>query len=114
MKLKSFRVTEFKSIIDSNEILINDIGCLVGKNEAGKTALLQALYRLNPIDQVNTDFNVTNDYPRANVSNYEMEVSEGERFPSTVISAEFIIEDSDFIEMGIDPAMLPEKKNNFI
>jgi predicted ATP-dependent endonuclease of OLD family len=38
--------------------------CLVGKNEAGKTALLKALYRLNPIVETEGRFDVTDDYPR--------------------------------------------------
>jgi len=25
--------------------------CLVGKNESGKSAILQALYKLNPVDK---------------------------------------------------------------
>lgn len=50
MKLKKVHITEYRSIWDSNEFDIDDITCLVGKNEAGKTAILQALYKLNPID----------------------------------------------------------------
>jgi AAA15 family ATPase/GTPase len=47
MKLKSFQVKEFKSVWDSGLVDVAQITCLVGKNEAGKTALLQALYRLS-------------------------------------------------------------------
>ncbi len=39
MKLSKVKVTEFQSIIDSNEFEVGDITCLVGKNEAGKTAI---------------------------------------------------------------------------
>ena len=49
MKLKRVRITDFQSVLDSTEFEIGDVTCLVGKNEAGKTALLKALYRLNPI-----------------------------------------------------------------
>jgi AAA15 family ATPase/GTPase len=42
MKLQSFRVTEFQSVKDSGVIKVDDIACLVGKNEAGKSALLKA------------------------------------------------------------------------
>lgn len=38
MKLKSVRVTDFRSIRDTGDFQIGDITCLVGKNEAGKTA----------------------------------------------------------------------------
>lgn len=48
MKLVSFRVKHFKSIDDSNECsLASDVTVLAGKNEAGKTNLLQALDRFN-------------------------------------------------------------------
>ena len=61
MKLIKVRITEYQSILDSNEFKVGDITCLVGKNEAGKTALLKALYRLNPIIEADGDFDVTND-----------------------------------------------------
>ena len=48
MRLVSFQIKCFKSIIDSGEcILANDITILAGKNESGKTSLLQALNRFN-------------------------------------------------------------------
>lgn len=47
MKLKLARIQNFKCIDDSEEFTISDITCLVGKNESGKTAVLQALYKLN-------------------------------------------------------------------
>ena len=44
MKLTQYRVREFKSVWDSGSIEISDRQtCLIGKNEAGKTALLVAL-----------------------------------------------------------------------
>ena len=36
--------------------------CLVGKNESGKTAFLQALWRLHPA-RVSPTFNVPSNYP---------------------------------------------------
>ena len=39
MKLTKVRITEItRAFIDSNEFDIGDVTCLVGKNEAGKTA----------------------------------------------------------------------------
>ncbi len=64
MRLTSVRVCEFKSVLDSGEFETGDITCLVGKNEAGKTAVLEALYRLNPVISGHGNFNVTHDYPR--------------------------------------------------
>lgn len=46
MHLKSFRVTNFRSVIDSGWISLSpdNVTVLVGQNESGKTSLLQALY----------------------------------------------------------------------
>ncbi len=44
MKLKSFRIFRYKSIIDSGECaLSSDFSILIGKNESGKSAVLEAL-----------------------------------------------------------------------
>ena len=49
MRLTKIRVENFKCIEDSDEFTIGETTCLVGKNESGKTALLEALYKLNPV-----------------------------------------------------------------
>ena len=71
MKLTKVRITNFQSIQDSTEFDIDNVTCLVGKNESGKTALLKALYRLNPINEKNSQFDVIDDYPRGSVNDYE-------------------------------------------
>lgn len=49
MQLKSFRVRKFRNIVDSGDVVVSDsVTCLVGKNEAGKSGLLEALYLLHP------------------------------------------------------------------
>ena len=49
MKLIKVQVQFFRNILDSTEIDIqSDVTCLVGKNESGKTAFLEALRYLNP------------------------------------------------------------------
>lgn len=63
VRLKQFRVRKFRNIIDSGLIDVeDDVTCLVGMNEAGKTAVLTALNRLNPAD--GSKFSVQDDYPR--------------------------------------------------
>lgn len=65
MKLKSYRVQNYKNIHDSGIIDVDDhIICLVGKNESGKTALLEALCKTNPADSTVTGFNDQVDYPK--------------------------------------------------
>ncbi len=64
MKLVSIRVQNYKCIDDSEEFSIRDLTCLAGKNESGKTALLQALRRLNPVEDSERQFNSLMEYPR--------------------------------------------------
>lgn len=95
MHLRQFNVREFRSIWDSGPIKVDDITCLVGKNEAGKTALLKALYRINPIVDEDARFDVTDDYPRKEVGDYRHQVEAEERDPATVIEALFELELDD-------------------
>ena len=81
-----------ESIWDSNAFDVDRVVCLVGKNESGKTALLQALYRLNPIVDDQGEFDVTDDYPRSEVENYQQDVESGRREPAVVVKATFELE----------------------
>jgi energy-coupling factor transporter ATP-binding protein EcfA2 len=95
MKLRTVHAKEFRSIWDSNPFQVNKVVCLVGKNEAGKTALLQALYRLNPIVENDSEFDVTYDYPKSEVENYQQDIESGRRQPATVIIAIFALEPAE-------------------
>ena len=95
MKLVKTQVTDFQSIRDSTEFEVGDVTCLVGKNEAGKTALLKAIYRLNPVNASDADFDVVRDYPRATVANYQAKVEDGERDHAVIVRATFELEDED-------------------
>jgi predicted ATP-dependent endonuclease of OLD family len=68
LKLKSVRVTNFRSVEDSETFAVGELTCLVGKNEAGKTALLTAIYGLNPYGEFAYDR--TRDYPRRYLSKF--------------------------------------------
>src|SRR6266404_6364346 len=71
MRLKTVHIKNFKSIKDSNEFKIDEkVTCLVGKNEAGKTAILQAITKLNPVDPAEADFNDL-EYPRHQLNEYQ-------------------------------------------
>lgn len=63
MKLVEAQITKYKCVEDSTPWRVDDVTCLVGKNEAGKSALLEALYKLNPVEQEDGDFEEV-DYPR--------------------------------------------------
>ena len=46
MRLSAFRIQNFRSIIDSNwhNFSPDNITCLIGQNESGKTSILEALH----------------------------------------------------------------------
>jgi hypothetical protein len=62
MKLTHFKVTNYRNIWDSRWIDINDISAFVGQNEAGKSNLFEALYRINPFAP-NEAYNIDEDWP---------------------------------------------------
>lgn len=64
MRIRTVRVTNFRSIIDSGDVAVGDVTCLVGKNESGKTNFLQALVRQNPAPGQPRGFDLDDDYPR--------------------------------------------------
>lgn len=95
MKLHRVHIKEFKSIWDSNSFETGQVTCLVGKNEAGKTGVLQALYRLNPIIDNEGEFDVTDDYPRSDVENYQQDIEAGRRQPAIITEATFTLDDDE-------------------
>jgi predicted ATP-dependent endonuclease of OLD family len=95
MKLIKVHVTDFKSVRDSNPFQVGDVTCLVGKNEAGKTAILEALYRLNPIIAEHDKFSVTDDYPRSDVEEYQIAIEEETREHAIPITADFTLEPAE-------------------
>lgn len=70
MKLTHIRIQNFKSILDTSKISVGDLCCLVGKNEAGKTATLSALQSIRPYGKPQTQFDVAEDYPRRFATRY--------------------------------------------
>ncbi len=66
MILKSAAIRNYKCFYDSGEVpLESDITCFVGKNESGKTAFMESLYRLNPLPSGHRMiFDELLDYPR--------------------------------------------------
>ncbi len=71
MRLTNARVTMYKSIEDSGNVPIDEnITVLVGQNEAGKTAFLEALHKTRSIDR-GVSFDVVADYPRRVLTQYQ-------------------------------------------
>jgi hypothetical protein len=90
MILKSAVVRKFRSIEDSGPVRFEpDVTCLVGKNESGKTAFLEALYRSNPLGR-GAGFQELRDYPR------RLRNRERAQIPATVpVTATFELQDDD-------------------
>jgi predicted ATP-dependent endonuclease of OLD family len=91
MKLISVEIKDYKSIRHSMPFEIGQITCLVGKNESGKTAILQALYRLNPVVSEHSKFDITDEFPRADVEEYRQQVESNEIKPAIVVKAVYIL-----------------------
>ena len=88
MKLKNYRVLKYKNIHDSGILDVDDhITCLVGKNESGKTALLEALCKTNPADATVTRFNYQADYPKREIRSPYYE--------GAVVECHYELEDTD-------------------
>ena len=63
MQLKAFRVQKFRNIEDSGEVeLLDALTCVVGKNQAGKSALLRALHKFNP--HLPAPYDMRREWPR--------------------------------------------------
>ena len=52
MRLRKFRVRAFRCIHDSGEITVGDLAAFIGRNESGKTTILQALTLLNRDERI--------------------------------------------------------------
>ena len=88
MKLIEVTVKNFRNIINSNPVRTqDDITCVVGKNESGKTSFLHALYRLNPV-RPNVNFKVEDQYPAWLEKRDRMKGIELEKFKPIMVKFE--------------------------
>lgn len=95
MHLKSFHVRVFRNIVDSGPVTVDDVTCIVGKNEAGKSALLSALHHLNPA-KPSAVLDLLDEYPRWLKKEHEIT---GEIEEATPITATFELTDAEFAEI---------------
>jgi predicted ATPase len=112
MKLKEYTVREFRSIWDSGPVKVDgQTTCLVGKNEAGKTTLLTALYRTNPIIPADAAFDETYDYPKREVEDYRFGVENGDRDEAVVVEClyELDADDAEAVTSVFGPKVLKAK-----
>ncbi|MBX3705460.1 MAG: AAA family ATPase [Pseudomonadales bacterium] len=90
MRLKFFHVRVFRNVIDSGRIEVADSTCIVGKNEAGKSSVIEALHRLNPAKPCPLD--LLDEYPRWLKKQHEIS---GEIEHAVPITAEFVLSDDE-------------------
>lgn len=88
MKLLKFRVTEFRSVLDSGWIEVENITALIGTNESGKANILLPLWKLNPADEGELD--LQDDLPRDKYHEYR-----NSKPMPTFITAFFKLEDKE-------------------
>ena len=92
VRLTRAKVTKFRSIDDSGWVSFDDVTCLVGKNESGKTAFLQALARLRPVVGKPTKYDPVIDYPSKDFGLYRRKHASD---PDTVVAVEFELGDAE-------------------
>jgi predicted ATPase len=89
--LKTAVVRKFRSIENSGTVRFEpDVTCLVGKNESGKTAFLEALHQANPLGGPGRGFDELRDYPRRLRGRDRAQIAQ-----TTPISATFELGDAD-------------------
>lgn len=94
MRLKRARIQNYRSIRDTGWFDVDEAKTiLVGPNEAGKTAILEALQRLNAPEDVEP-FNPLRDYPRK-LYNEHIQLGKLQASIIPVVSAEFVLEPED-------------------
>lgn len=82
LTLVKAQVWKYKSIEDSTPVdLASDVIALVGKNESGKTAFLEALNKALPFEK--DEFNYVADYPRKDLVRYRPQ-HEAKNYQKTV------------------------------
>jgi hypothetical protein len=92
MRLASAEVGPFKSIDSSGVVTIDEhVTVLVGMNEAGKTAFLQALHKSASIEP-GAKFEPTEDYPRKDLTAY---MKKHPTAPATVTRLVYSLNDSE-------------------
>lgn len=97
LKLKEVKVSKYKSYLETQVVSIEDkITTLVGKNESGKTAFLEAIAKFNYFEKdPKFQFDVTADFPRNELKKYQRENE-----PVEVIKCTFEISDELLLEIS--------------
>jgi predicted ATPase len=120
MKLINVRILSYKCFFNPSDVDVEpDLTCLIGLNESGKTAFLEALYRLNPVSEgPEASFYQVRDYPRKRRTTGSLSIAQLR--PLEVVFELDALELKE-IENTFGPGIIPSKrviahrdfKNNF-
>lgn len=92
MILKRYKVENFRSVKDSGWIDCDSVTTLVGINEAGKSNLLLALWKLNPAREGRID--ILHDMPVSQLSTFRKKAEQ-----IKFITAEFVLDEKDITQI---------------
>jgi hypothetical protein len=110
MRLAHAHVTHFKSIADSGDVTVDPtVTVLVGQNEAGKTAFLQALYKARPADG-GAKYDREMDYPRSSLNDYD-ELHPDD--PATVAKLTYELDADEVVAINTKLGFRALTKNSF-
>lgn len=99
MKLKTARIQNYRSVRDTGVFDVEAAKTiLVGPNEAGKTAVLQALQQINPPDGVKR-LDALRDYPRAKYNDITTEKVDPKKVP--VATVNFTLDEDDLAALPV-------------
>ncbi|MDX3764101.1 AAA family ATPase [Streptomyces sp. AK02-04a] len=104
MQLVRAHITDYRSVEDSDIFDVEkDVTCLVGKNESGKTTLLQALFRLNPVEPAT--FDEVADFPARKTSERK-KLPAGQKIPVVRATVRFDDAEMKAIQEEFGPKVL--------
>ena len=105
MKLVHASIQRYRSIGEPTEFDVEpDVTALVGKNESGKTAVLQSLYKSNPVDRAKFDPDL--DFP----THRTREIAKGATVKVTDLTYELDGDDIAAVEASLCPGVLDDKR----
>ena len=89
MELTAFQVNNYRCIDNSGWIKVDDICCIVGKNESGKTSLLHALWKFNPFRK--HPYSLDREWPRGRRKERDKE--------AIVVACDFAFNDEELSQL---------------
>ena len=106
MKLtaKQFQILNYRNIDDSGWIPLERVTAFVGRNEAGKTALLKALHKFNPATE--EAYNAQREFPR---DRFTAEYRGGGDWPACRVEFELSAEFRKELGERLNSAGIPQK-----